>query len=747
MRTQQFILTVLIFFLGIGVLDATHIVGGYMTYQCNAPGSYTITLKVYRDCSSQNTNGTPLDDPANITVYRGDELNIANPLINRGEGLDSQSRIDPGNENPCVIVPPAVCVDEGVYRFNLSLPVSDESYYVVYQRCCRNPETININNARNTGGTYMVEITPESQQLCNSSPTFNNFPPVVICAGLQLNFDHSASDTDGDSLAYEFCAPFQGGGPLTSGPDLSGPNGAIPNPAAPPPYNTVAFRAPTYTANRPMAGNPTITINPITGQILGVPESQGQFSVGVCVKEYRDGELLSETRRDFQFQVTDCELAVFAQIEFDATVGEQQFVVNSCGSNTVNFANESYDATRIQSYEWKFDTGAGTVVVDTRDATITFPNVGEYQGTMIINKGLSCSDTADIFVNIFPEVEADFEFSYDTCVAGPVNFVDLSESDAGPIQSWIWDYKDGNFSNEQNPNYLYGIPGTFPVTLQVIDENECTDTITKLVDYRPAPALLIVEPSSFRGCDPMDVFFSNLSTPIDTTYDIVWDFGDGNTSGVISPRHTYNGVGVYNVSLSVTSPIGCNVSQDFESLISVEPAPDAGFSFNPMAPNRFNPNVSFIDESMDASAWFWDFGDGKFTFERNPSHTFQDTGFFEVMQIVTHLSGCRDTMIQKVDIEPKITYFLPNAFTPNGDDQNDGYRGTGLIDGMTDYKMTIWNRWGELIFESSDPVEAWNGSKNNQGPILQAGVYVCLVQFKDPRGNPKEFKSFATLVK
>ncbi len=748
MHVRRIKLLFLLVFATVNLVEATHIVGGYMTYRCNSPGSYTITLKVYRDCSSQNSNGTPLDDPANIAIYREDNLNINNPFRQLEIGLDGPPRpVDPGEENPCIIVPPAVCVQEGVYTFDVNLPVSTESYYISYQRCCRNPDTANINNARNTGGTYTVEISPEAQQVCNSSPVFDNFPPVVICAGLPLNFDHAATDSDGDSLVYEFCAPFEGGGPTTTQPGVFGPNGAIPIPASPPPYNTVAFRAPTYTATRPMAGDPTISIDPVTGQISGTPEAIGQFSVGVCVKEYRDGLLLSETRRDFQFQVPECEPAVFAEIEFSAELGEQQFLVNSCGANTVSFVNQSYDADRIVSYEWTFDVGSGTSVVTTRDATITFPNTGEYTGTMIINKGLSCSDTAEIVVNIFPEVNADFEFTYDTCVAGPVSFVDLSESGAGPIQQWVWDFKDGNFSNTQNPNYLYQIPGEFPVALEAIDENDCRDTITKIVDYRPAPAILIVEPSSAAGCDPLDVFLNNLSTPIDSTYDIVWDLGDGTVSNEISPRHIYNGVGTYDLSLSVTSPIGCEVSEDFQSLIRVEPSPEAGFSISPENPSRFDPTISLFDESLDAVAWFWEFGDGTFTFERNPTHTYQDTGFFEIRQIVTHLSGCRDTLVKTIDIEPKITFFLPNAFTPNGDDVNDGFRGTGEIDGLTEYRMTIWNRWGELVFESTDPFEAWNGRKNNVGPVLQAGVYVCKVNYKDARGNPKKLKSFATLVK
>ena len=106
-----------------------------------------------------------------------------------------------------------------------------------------------------------------------------------------------------------------------------------------------------------------------------------------------------------------------------------------------------------------------------------------------------------------------------------------------------------------------------------------------------------------------------------------------------------------------------------------------------------------------------------------------------------------DTTVQIIDIEPKVNYFLPNAFTPNNDALNDNFLGRGFFLGMTDFSLNIWNRWGELVFETTDPNEGWNGKKFNTGKSAPNGVYVVIVKYKGPRGNPFKIKGFATIVR
>ena len=727
-----------------------HIIGGVMTYECLGNDQYEFTLRVYRDCNC--TNCAELDNVAEIGIYRCSSPNDCNgqwqdsPWDQISVPLQSVSEVDEP-DYPCLI-PPNVCGEEGIYQFTLTLPQSDESYFVSYQRCCRNVTIANIVAPEDSGATFMIELTPLAQQLCNSSPSFETYPPMIICNGAPLVYDHSATDPDGDQLVYEFCAPLLGGGPQLDPVFYNTCTGANPIPACPPPYDNVTFRAPTYTPSQPMAGDPVISIDPQTGLITGTPEFQGQFVVGVCVSEFRNGLLLSRVFRDFQFNVASCDPTVVADIEEDIQISDQEFVVNSCGDYTITFNNQSFQQSFIDNFGWSFDMGGGQMESFNQwNPTVTFPGVGTYQGELILNENTDCGDTATIYVNIYPEIDANFTFAYDTCVAGPVSFTDLSVTGSCCLTDWFWEFGDGNTATAQNPDHIYQIPGDIPVTLTVRDTNACENSLTQIVPYYPVPSLIVIAPSAETACQPAEIFFDNLSFPIDTTYDIFWDMGDGGSSTAISPTYIYEDPGVYTVSVDITSPIGCQTDTTFNDLITVLPSPTAGFSYSPDQPSNLFPEVQFTDESTGAVHWNWDFGAPPPSVSPNPTFVFPDTGLFLVTQVVTHPSGCTDTLTALIDVIPEVRYYLPNAFSPNGDGTNDTFRGKGFMVGATDFTFRIWNRWGEPVFETNDPDEAWNGQTDNVGALAPNGVYLVVVTYRDPRGQQVDLKGYATLIR
>lgn len=703
-------------------------------------------MNVYRDCDG---GGADFDSgpmgafPATVTIYQGGTL--YDSLVLPMQSL-TITDIEPMASNPCLIVPPDICVEEGVYVFPiLELPVVTESYYIVYQRCCRNNTISNIYAPDDTGATFAMELTGDAQTLCSNSPTFNEFPPTVLCAGEPFIFDHSATDVDGDQLVYELCTPLRGGG--TNGNNTAAFDGIAPHPDAPPPYAGVAFILPDYSHLDPLGAETGLVIDPNTGRMEGTPTEQGQYVVGVCVSEYRNGVLLSVLRRDFQFNVTTCESSVVAAIQADEEIDGEQFIINSCGNETISFVNESFQEMFISQFFWEFEIDGTIQTFEEWDPTITFPGPGTYEGLLVLNPIFNCGDSANIQVNVYPSISADFEYVYDTCVAGPVTFTDLSFSNAGDIQQWSWAFGDGETSGVQHPQHLYQIPGDLPVTLIVNDINNCEARSTQNINYFPVPALIIVSPSTFLGCAPANIFFDNLSVPIDETYDIVWDFGDGNTGSDISPLHLYETPGVYDVSLDITSPIGCQTDTLFPALITVEPSPIADFSFKPENPSNFDPVVTFTDESSGAATWQWDFDGAVQSFKQHPVYAFPDTGMYQISLIVTHESGCQDTMIQQLDVTPQIRFFMPNAFTPNNDSKNDVFGGVGIFEGLENFSWTIWNRWGELVYESDDPDIPWNGRKNNVGKMSPSGVYVYSIQFEGPRQESFEYKGFVTLIR
>ncbi|HHM21513.1 MAG TPA: PKD domain-containing protein [Bacteroidetes bacterium] len=759
MTRRSLLFSFVLLFLGLCLplqVRAAHIIGGDMTYVCNGNGKYTFTLKLYRDCFSSGAlfDSAPGGTLGTVTVYRGSSNT---PFPVNGQStiiLDPPviTNVLPNLSNPCLDPPANICVEEGVYVFELDLPVSSESYHIVYQRCCRNGTITNISNPEGTGETFYIELTAAAQGACNDSPVFNDFPPIVICAGEPIDFDHSATDPDGDVLVYELCRPFVGGGPDEMNPQS--PGGVAPDPDLPPPYSSVSFVSP-FSYSNPMPANPALAIDPNTGLLTGLPGATGQYVVGVCVKEYRNGQLLSTVLRDFQFNVVQCEFNVFADIAEDDVVtlqGVQYYVVNACGINDVMFVNQSTQVSNINNVLWEFDIDGAVESSTQWSPTISFPDTGTYFGRLFLNPGIgagACTDTAFIEVNVFPGITADFEFGYDTCVAGPVVFTDLSVSGAGPnaIVSWEWSFADGNISDQQHPVHTYNVPGTFPVELTIRDENDCTGQATKVVNYFPVPPLLVVAPSELISCQPARIFFDNLSSPVDEHYDVQWGFGDGGSGTAISPFYTYEEVGTYSVTLSITSPLGCRIDTVWNDLITVLPSPTANFTFSPNQPSNLVPTVSFSDQSMGAVGWKWSFGDIGASIEQNPVFTFPDTGLQAIELVVFHQSGCTDTTVQYLDVIPEIRYFLPNAFTPNGDGFNDGFRGNGMMDGATGFHLSIWNRYGEMLFETTDPFEAWNGRKHNTGQLAPQGVYVVKVVYREPRGRLVELRGVATLVK
>ncbi len=735
---------------------ALHIIGGDVVYKCIKRDTakneitYEITFTMYRDSKS---NGAQFDDPASFGIYRGSGSNWVFVRTVANIRVQEVKDIDIVTSNPCILVPVNVGVQSGKYVFQVKLPIITQSYLISFQRCCRNNTILNLVDPGGTGAAFTTEITAEAQSTCNNSPTFKSFPPVVICVNRPINFNHSAIDVDGDSLVYEFCAPLTAGG--TDGATTPGNpascTGVTPSPQnCLPPYDEVTFGTPNFTYLRPMGGNPVVTINPVTGIIEGSPNILGQYVVGVCVKEYRQGKLIGTLRRDFQFNVTTCEVAVTADLKASSKT-QNEYNINSCGDFTIDFLNLSTDVRYIQNYYWEFDIKGKTEIYNTRNVSVTFPGLGSYKAIMILNKDIpglaECSDTATITVNVYPSIKANFDFTYDTCVANPVLFRDKSISGAGPILKWNWNFDGEGQSQSQNPAFEFEKPGLKAVRLIAEDVNKCKDTLQLNVNYFPVPSLIIIEPNTFTGCQPASIYFDNLSTPIDDTYTMEWDFGDGNTSDKISPTNVYTETGTYTVSLKLISPIGCETAKTWPNLIKVVPSPKAGFSFTPEKPDLFNNNVSFKDESEGAVAYLWKFDSLGVSLLSNPTFTFKDTGTFTVQQIVLHPSGCSDTAYAQIPIYPLINFFMPNAFTPNNDGLNDEFIPKGSFLGLRSYSFTIWNRWGDKIFSTSDYQVGWNGQRNNTGEVASPGVYAYLIEYVDALGKQQTKKGYCTLIR
>ena len=271
---------------------ATHISGGALTYVQLDEFTYEVSLTIYRDCSASNANGTGFDDAVSIGVYSGSSLVQIISVSLTPIAVDELSDVL-GSE---FAVAPDVCMERAVYTTLLVLDPVPGGYTLVYQRCCRTPAVLNLNAPEDSGMTLTASI-PGIEQVVgtNHSAAFNAAPPAAVCLGDSIYLDWGATDADGDSLAYAFCSPLLG----------ASANNPASNPPVGPPFSEVSW-APGFSAESPLGVGSLFDLNPSTGMVTAQLYQAGTFSVGVCVEEWREGELINVLRRDFNINVAVC---------------------------------------------------------------------------------------------------------------------------------------------------------------------------------------------------------------------------------------------------------------------------------------------------------------------------------------------------------------------------------------------------------------------------------------------------------
>ncbi len=610
-------------------LQATHIVGGRISYECLGNDEYEISLAVYRDCINGAANA-PFDNPAYIAVYNQFGLlvqNIALPYM----GDDT---LTTNFSDPCLVILEEVCVHTTTYRRTVTLPFIEGGYTLAYQRCCRNETIDNIINPVETGATYPIQLTETAMLNCNSSPTFLQYPPIYICADLPLVFDHSAVDPDGDSLVYRLCNPFAGG-------SLTTPQ---PIPSSPPPYDTVVWRTPTYSLNNMLGTGMPLTINPQTGLMTATPGTIGQFVVGVCVDEYdrETGELLSTTLRDFQYNVNLCGEPSAAFFVPDA----------QCDNNEVTIINQSENA---ESYRWFFDwpnqTPTSTTAADT--FTFTYPDTGTYTIALIAQPNTQCADTFSRTIYLQENsLTADFTLDvFDCDITSVVELQDLSFDPVSPPVAWEWvlTYPGNTLtSTDQNPAFTVplGVSGT--VELTVTSQNGCVQSLSLPFESgldNPVSFLL----TDVDVCDGESVAL-NPNTPPEIPFTYVWSppqfLDDPNA---VNPIATV----AENTVFTVTITPSLNVCEIVRTVnVNVVPLPELDFDIELGCDGV---TVTFNNTSLNADDYFWDFGDPNTESDtsslESPTYAYPGLGSYTVTLVTGPNTLCPDTLTREITLD------------------------------------------------------------------------------------------------
>lgn len=324
---------------------------------------------------------------------------------------------------------------------------------------------------------------------------------------------------------------------------------------------------------------------------------------------------------------------------------------SACINEPVNFVNTSTPVPNA-GY-WTFGDGG---IANAISATHTYTTPGTYN-VWLYNTFVTCRDSIMQPITINPRPVANFTAPVRTKCEPPltVNFQDLS---TGGAVSWQWDFGDGNTSNLQNPAHTYTTYGNFDVTLIVANAFGCTDTLVQPAYITIRRATISIAPFPVRGCVPYTVSPVATITSVDAVTSYAWDFGDGGTSTLANPTHTYITQGTYTVKLYITTSGGCTDSLVLVNAVRVGTKPIADFSATPIPVCGRQP-VYFTDLSAPADEWLWDFGDGSTSILQDPIHNYSDTGYFTI-QLIAYNNGCADTMtkVNYVRVLPPIARFL-----------------------------------------------------------------------------------------
>ncbi|MEM7367570.1 MAG: PKD domain-containing protein [Bacteroidota bacterium] len=328
--------------------------------------------------------------------------------------------------------------------------------------------------------------------------------------------------------------------------------------------------------------------------------------------------------------------AAEAQVTADFTSNVQ----TGCSPLTVQFSEQATGP--VTQYLWDFGNGNTS---NLPNPGVIYVNPGTYTVSLTVSDGLGSNTVVRTqYITIFQDPIANFTASpVSGCAPLQVVFTDASQPGDAPIQTWLWDFGDGNLSSLPSPSHIYSSPGSYDITLVVTDTNGCSSSqIENDLVIVSAPLQAQASWTALTPCSlPYQVSFTASVTPTNT-YSYLWDFGDGNTSTQTNPLHSYLNQGSYTVSLIATDPAGCADTVVYPNGLLVG-LPQAAFTASDTAPCANQP-ISFLNQSLNASQYFWDFGDGTIFSGPNPTHTYASAGSYTVRLIASDPSNCADTL-------------------------------------------------------------------------------------------------------
>jgi gliding motility-associated-like protein len=410
------------------------------------------------------------------------------------------------------------------------------------------------------------------------------------------------------------------------------------------------------------------------------------------------------------------------------------------GSTVCQNQNATLMAGGGTSFSWTGPNGFTSTSQSPLIVGAALVDAGSY--TVLVTDANTCTNTAVTTIIVNPLPNATIQSNSPICINNQ-----LTLSASGGV-SYSWSGPNGFASGLQAPSIMANstaYSGNYAVT--VVDANGCTASSNLNAVINPLPNATIVA-SNVKGCSPLCATFTVQSTPPVSTAG--WVLGNGAFSnGVTNTNACYASTGVYSISANVVDANGCSTTA--YTSVEVFPAPVADFNHSPIKPViNIDAEVTFTDASHGATinSWNWYLmNTAQYqSIEQNPHFTYLEPGNYPVALVVKSDQGCADTIVRVVEVGEDFGIYTPNAFSPNGDGLNDTFQPKGF--GITKYEMQIFDRWGEVLFQTNEFEKGWDGMfASRPGKICPTDTYTWRIKLTTVFGKAHEFTGHVTLMK
>ncbi len=404
------------------------------------------------------------------------------------------------------------------------------------------------------------------------------------------------------------------------------------------------------------------------------------------------------------------------------------------------------------SYKWDFGDGTPEQKTIVPNIKHTYNIVGNYHVRLIAIDSSTCNITDTSFLTISVRNDAatlGLVVTKLACDNLNYRFDNTSNPPIGkPFKSNSFNLFFGDASNQVigigSVQHSYASEGTYNVGLVLTDTNYCNYNDTFKVQLRIATNVKAQFITPVSGCAPYSAIIKNTTL---AGQDFSWNFGDGSSFfGTNPPPHLYRNIGIYTIRLTVSDTNTCNKIDSTSLTITISGKPTAAFTYNPQPPQA-NTAVTFTNNAIGGSNYKWLYGDGDSLVTTNvnavPSHIYNATNTYNACLIVNNTSGCFDTTCQPINAITIPLLDVPNAITPNGDGVNDKVVVRGY--GIAKMDWRIYNRWGVLVFSSTDQKVGWDGRYKGAVQAIDVYTYTLEVEFSD--GTKYSKKGDITLLR